>query len=173
MTLERIGRIWALVVRMFAWAGLLSLLALTLVTLADVAMRNGLGKPILGLNELFGLFGVASVGAFLPFALSSRQLLTVAFFGSILGERAGTILNWFADICTLVFLLALLWSIRGYTSDVVTNGEATYLLGLATGPWWIWVVICLVVSTIAHILTVTGIMTRDMLVPPRLGEDQS
>lgn len=172
MKANSFAKFTALLVRWLAITGVFGLFILTIVTLVDVAMRNGLGYPILGLNELFVVFGGASVVAFLPFGIASRHLLTVRFIGNMVGSFGSSVLDYLANLVTLGFFGLLTWRVYIFMQNVLVSGETTFLLGWAIGPWWVWAVFCLTISFVAQACVLTGVLTEEMLQPDKIDDSE-
>jgi TRAP-type C4-dicarboxylate transport system permease small subunit len=113
------------------------LLAVALLTTADVLMRYVLGMPIRGMTEVAALTCAVAVAAFFPALVARRANVTIRLLGSVLGTRAGRWLDAFGSLLTAAFLCLLCWQLLIYARDMGAAGELTPFLRLPVGPWWL------------------------------------
>ena len=80
---------WCLAVtRRVAFAGVLAMLAIALITTADVLLRWLANSPINGLNEIVGMSMAVAVAATFPAGASQRVNLTIDLLQNRVSERA-------------------------------------------------------------------------------------
>ncbi len=122
--------------RWAACLGLVGLVALALMTIADVLLRWLFNSPLDGIADIGRLMVAIVIASFFPIALAERHHITIGFLGKFLGRRADAWLQAFASLVTGVFFVFLGWQFILYTTELHTSGETTWLLGLAVAPWW-------------------------------------
>jgi len=141
--------------RRLALAGLTGLVAIALMTIADVLGRWLFASPIDGVTDASKLFVAIVVAAFFPGALAERHHISIQFLGNALGPRAKAWLNAFGSFVTMVFFAALAWEFVVYTEDLYESGETTWLLGWPVAPWWtittLFMVLCIPVQLLVLI----------------------
>ncbi|MGE0746102.1 MAG: TRAP transporter small permease [Rhodospirillales bacterium] len=123
-------------VRLIAAVGLAGLIALAVLTVADVLLRWLFSAPIDGAGEIAKLLIAVVIAAFFPAALAERQHIVIDF-AKLLGPRIDRALAVFADIVTLAFFAAVAWRFVLYTAELARSGETTWILGWPVAPWWI------------------------------------
>lgn len=120
-----------------ALLGLAGLLAISLITIADVLMRWLFSAPITGVYDLSTLFIAVVLSACFPAALARRRHISVEFATRRLGDRANRMLDLFAGLLTLVFFVLLFWQLVVYSGELLRDGETTFILEIRIAPWWI------------------------------------
>lgn len=141
--------------RRLALGGLVGLVAIALMTIADVLGRWLFASPIDGVADASKLFVAVVVAAFFPGALVERHHISIRFLGNVLGARANAWLDAFASLVTAAFFTALAWEFVLYTHDLYDSGETTWLLGWPVAPWWTvtaaFMVLCIPVQVLVSI----------------------
>lgn len=120
-----------------ALLGLAGLLAISLITIADVLMRWLFSAPITGVYDLSTLFIAVVLSACFPAALARRRHISVEFATRRLGARANRVFDLFAGILTLVFFVLLFWQLIVYAGELLQDGETTFILEIQIAPWWV------------------------------------
>lgn len=129
-----VGRLLVRACEAFAIGAGVLLIVMACMSLASIAGRALLGKPILGDYELVQVICAAAVAMTLPYCQLVRSHVIVDFFTS----RAPASLNRKLDI-TATLLLALVafgvaWRVGRGMVDVWRSGDASMLIGF---PTWI------------------------------------
>jgi len=122
--------------RLFAIAGLIGLVALALITIADVLMRWLLNSPMDGVADLGRLMVAVVISTFFPLALAERHHISITFLGKALGRRGHAWLEVFAALVTTVFFTLLSWQLYLFTEEMFESGETTWILALPVAPCW-------------------------------------
>ncbi len=127
------------IARLLSLLGILGFVVLAMATISDVMLRWLFSAPIDGFAEVARL-GVALFSAtFLPAALIERYHISIDFFGKWLGARWYRIFDVFAATVTLGFFALMGWEFIGYTQELASAGETTWIIGIKVAPYW-WVV---------------------------------
>lgn len=121
---------------LLAAIGLVGLLVLGAVTMADVVMRWLFNSPIFGMSDLAELVVPAIVASCLPAAFAARQNITIRFLGRAIGARPGQTVELFGQMVVLLVLGAIVWQVWRYTAGIIRFGQTTWLLGVPLWPTW-------------------------------------
>lgn len=122
--------------RMVAFLGLVALLALAAVILANAALSWLFTAPIDGVRDWVKLIVAIAIAACLPSVLATRGNITIRFLGRITSPRGERILEFFGSIVTLAALAVLAWQLQDYVIELRETGETTENLGMPIAPWW-------------------------------------
>ncbi|MSQ53964.1 MAG: TRAP transporter small permease [Betaproteobacteria bacterium] len=120
--------------RAFAFAGGSVLVALTGMSVASIAGRTILGKPIQGDFELVQISCAVCVAAFLPYCQSKRGNIIVDFFTTRAPARVKAGLDAFGALLVALMTGVLAWRTGVGALAVKASGESFMILGL---PVWI------------------------------------
>jgi TRAP-type C4-dicarboxylate transport system permease small subunit len=119
-----------------ALLGLVGLVALAIITIADVMMRWLFSSPIDGVSDVYRLLIAIVVASFFPASFAERGHIAIRFLAPIMSRRGRKALAVLAASVTLAFTVVLGWQFILYSREVYTAGETTWLLGLNVTPWW-------------------------------------
>jgi TRAP-type C4-dicarboxylate transport system permease small subunit len=122
--------------RMVAFLGLVALLALAAVILANAALSWLFTAPIDGVRDWVKLIVAIAIAACLPSVLAMRTNITIRFLGRITSPRGERILELFGAVVTLAALVLLAWQLQDYVIELRETGETTENLGMPIAPWW-------------------------------------
>jgi TRAP-type C4-dicarboxylate transport system permease small subunit len=122
--------------RMVAFLGLVALLALAAVILANAALSWLFTAPIDGVRDWVKLIVAIAIAACLPSVLATRQNITIRFLGRITSPRRERILELFGAVVTWLVLALLAWQLQDYVIELRETGETTENLGMPIAPWW-------------------------------------
>ena len=157
VALERSARAFC---KWLALIGLLGLVALAGITIADVMMRWLFASPIDGVSDIYRLLIAVVVASFFPASFAERGHISIHFLSAVLpraGRRGLTVL---AALVTLGFTIVLGWQFILYCLEVYAAGETTWLLGLSVTPWWIiataLLLLCIPIQLIVVLSEATG-----------------
>jgi TRAP-type C4-dicarboxylate transport system permease small subunit len=143
--------------RIVAFLGLIALLALAAVVLANALMSWVFVAPIDGVVDWIRLIVAIAVGACIPAVLAMRANITVGFVGHIIGPAGTKWLELFGAIATLIVLVLLAWQLQVYVIELFRSGETTENLGMPIGPWWQVVTALFYLSILVQLLVVVSI----------------
>ena len=148
-----------LAARLFGLAAAVFLIAMMLVTVADVSLRSLLDIPIFGTFDLVELFLVASVFLAIPGAFLREEHVVVDVIDHVTPRRVSATLRWIGTILTLVFLVAMLREMIQPALDKLEFGEVTLELSIPKYIHWIPILVGVFFSALA----VAAILIRDIL----------
>lgn len=146
-----------------ALLGLAGLLAISIITIADVLMRWLFSAPITGVYDLSTLFIAVVLSACFPAALARRRHISVEFATRRLGPRTNRVLDLLAGVLTLAFFVLLFWQLIVYAGEIARDGETTFILEIEIAPWWIASTVifglCVAVQLLVVLLDVRAVVT--------------
>ena len=131
--LQRLERIGLGATRALSVAGLLLLMALAAMTLADGLLRWLANRPIEGVRDLGAVIVAVAVCCCIPVGLMERANISIRVAKDLLGERASRVLEAFA---ALVVIGAMAWQFTVYAGKIARVGETTWILKIPTAPFW-------------------------------------
>jgi len=126
-----------------ALVGLIGLVVLAMLTIADVMMRWLFSDPVDGISDLYRLLVALVVASFFPSSFAERGHISINFLSAVLSRIGRKWLAVFASLVTLAFTCVLGWQFILYCMEVYEAGETTWLMGLSVTPWWIGVTVLL------------------------------
>ena len=129
-----------------ALLGVLALLGVAGLTIANILGRWLLNAPIIGTHDLFGLVIIIVVAACFPTGVMQRKHVAIQFLGAGLGPKAGRAFDTFAAFLTAAFLAIIAWQLTIDAIDRMQSGEYTLVLKIATAPVWLVAAIAVWVS---------------------------
>jgi TRAP-type C4-dicarboxylate transport system permease small subunit len=129
-----VGRVLATLCHVFAAAGGVVLIGITIMSALSISGRTLFSKPITGDFELVQLACAVCVAAFLPYAQQQRSNIIVDFFTVNASRKIRARLDAIGAL--LVFLVTGLvgWRTAVGATVVYANGETSMLMGV---PIWI------------------------------------
>jgi TRAP-type C4-dicarboxylate transport system permease small subunit len=116
--------------------GLLALLLLATITLADGLMRWLANQPIEGVRDVGALALAVAISCCLPVGLMERSNITIRFIGSIVGRRTGQAFDVFAALAVALVLVVMAYQFFLHASKLARANETTWVLKLPTAPFW-------------------------------------
>ena len=140
------------VARFGALCGIVGLVALALMTIADVLMRWLFNEPIDGVADVGPLIVAITVSATFPFAVAGRYHIRITFLGNLMDRTRAAWLNAFATIVTTGFFILFAWQFILHTINVDARGETTWVLRWPVAPWWAVVTLFLVLCAVLQII---------------------
>ncbi len=109
--------------------GCLCILAMALVTVADIGGRAG-KSPIFGSEEIVAFLAVLAVGLSLPYGHEHRTHIGVEVFVQLLSTRTRRVLKIFREILSVLFFALVTGMMAVYARDKQLSGEVSLNLGL-------------------------------------------
>ena len=134
--LQRLERIGLGATRALSVAGLLLLMALAAMTLADGLLRWLANRPIEGVRDLGAVIVAVAVCCCIPVGLMERANISIRVAKDLLGERASRVLEAFAALAALVVIGAMAWQFTVFAGKLARVGETTWILKIPTAPFW-------------------------------------
>lgn len=129
----------AVLARVFAGLGGVTLLAMMLVIVASVTLRGILGRPIPGDFELVEIGSAIAIFCFLPWCQISGGNVLVDFFTQKTGARMNHLLEALGDLIYLLVAALLLWRLIHGGMEMRLYGEQSMVLRVPI--WWSFIVI--------------------------------
>lgn len=143
--------------RVIALVGLAALLILSIMIMADVAMRWLFNAPIAGVEDMSRLVVAIAVAASLPAVLASRQNITIRFLGRALGRRVEVLLELLGALLVLAIMAGMAWYIQIYTNELAETGETTWLMAIPVAPFWQVVSVLLFLCVPIQLVVIAGL----------------
>jgi TRAP-type C4-dicarboxylate transport system permease small subunit len=133
--LARLERAALASTRVLSVVGLVALMVLAFVTLANGLLRWLVNQPIAGVVDVGALAIAIAVCCCMPVALMERS--HIAFrLASAVSPRLGLVLDVVAAIAVAGVLLLMAREFYAYAASLVASGERTYVLKLPAAPFW-------------------------------------
>ncbi|MBT3988893.1 MAG: TRAP transporter small permease [Rhodospirillaceae bacterium] len=146
--------------RSIAVVGLIGLITVTLVIIADVLLRWLFSAPIEGLNEVLHLIYAIIMASFFPTALIDNSHITIRFVGTWLGPKVSNALDAFGGFMTFLFFVIVGWQFVVLTEEFFVTNEVTWVLAWPVAPWWgiatFLLLLCIPVQAILLLSLLTG-----------------
>jgi TRAP-type C4-dicarboxylate transport system permease small subunit len=139
--------------RAFAFAGGAVLVALIGMSVASIAGRTLLGRPVPGDFELVQVGCGAAIAAFLPYCQLRRGNIIVDFFTVRAGRRVRGALDALGALLVAVVMALLAWRTAAGMLTVKAAGEITMIVGFP-----VWLGYAAIVPSLA-LTALTGLAT--------------
>jgi TRAP-type C4-dicarboxylate transport system permease small subunit len=152
-----VGSKLAVLSRYASYGSALFLVAMMMITVADVIMRAVLDLPITGAYDLVQLFLVGTVFLSIPEVFLRDENIVIDFVDHIFGRTAVAILRAIANLAALAFLLLLSWRMIQPALDSMRFKETSPDLSIPMAVHWSLMIVGIVVAlpTAAWLLAVT------------------
>jgi TRAP-type C4-dicarboxylate transport system permease small subunit len=144
-----------------AMLGLIGLVVLAMLTIADVMMRWLFSDPLDGISDLYRLLVALVVASFFPSAFAERGHISINFLSAILPRAGRKAVAVLASIVTLAFTGVIGWQFILYCMEVYEAGETTWLLGISVTPWWMGVTALLLLSIPVQLMVLLADLASD------------
>lgn len=133
--LAALERITLTATRALSVVGLVALMGLASMTLADGLARWLANRPIEGVRDLGGLAIAVAIACCLPVGLMERSNIAIR-----LGERVnatlGRLLEALAASLVCIVLTAAAWQLWLHAEKLARARETTFVLQIPTAPFW-------------------------------------
>lgn len=134
--LARLERAGLLATRVLSVVGLVALMALAAMTLADGLMRWLANRPIEGVRDVGAVIVAVAVSCCLPVGLMERGHVSIRILPELLGERAARIFDALAALAVEAVTIAIAWQFTVFAGKIARAGETTWVLKIPTAPFW-------------------------------------
>ncbi len=140
--------------RVLSVIGLVALMVLAFLTLANGLLRWLANQPIAGVVDVGALAIAIAVCCCIPVALTERSHITFRVV-SALSPRLGLVLDAVAAIAVAAVLLLMAREFYAYAGSLVASGERTYVLKIPAAPFWyaadaiLWVAVAVQLVVVA------------------------
>ncbi|HEX9463478.1 MAG TPA: TRAP transporter small permease subunit [Alphaproteobacteria bacterium] len=121
--------------RVLSVVGLVALMGLATMTLADGLMRWIANQPIEGVRDLGGLAIAVAIACCIPVVMIERGNITIRLAGS-LSAGFGRVLDALAAVLVDVVLGVMAWQIWLYAAKMARAHETTFVLQIPVAPFW-------------------------------------
>ncbi len=152
--LARLERIALAVTRALSVVGLVALMALAALTLADGLARWLANRPIEGVRDAGSFIIAVAVACCIPVGLMERANISVRVAAEVLGERAGRVLDALAAAAVWAVVCAMAWQFTLYAGKLARAGETTWILKIPVAPFWYGVAALLWLAVIVQAIVV-------------------
>ena len=152
--LHRLERVALLATRGLSLAGLIALMLLAAMTLADGTLRWLANRPIEGVRDVGAAVIAVAVSCCFPAGLMERAHITIRVAGSVLGSRFGLVLDALAASAVWVVTIAMAWQFTVFAGKIAHAGETTWVLKIPTAPFWYTVATILWVAAVVQAIVV-------------------
>lgn len=122
--------------RFAGYCGAIFLVAMMMITVADIILRALFNLPITGAYDLVQLFLVGTVFLSIPEVFLNDENIVVDFVDHIFGSAAVGILKVAANLAALVFLAVLSWRMIAPALDAVRFHETSPDLSIPMIVHW-------------------------------------
>ena len=137
--------------RVLSVLGLILLMSLAAMTLADGLMRWLANQPIEGVRDLGGLGIALAIVCCIPVVMIEKGNITIRVLGSNHGKLS-RILDAFAAVLVCGTLALLTWQIWLYASKMARAHETTFVLQIPVAPFWFGVDLVLICAVLVQII---------------------
>ncbi len=144
-----------------AMLGLIGLVVLAMLTIADVMMPLFFPVPLNGTSDLYRPLLALVVASFFPSAFAERGHISINFLSAILPRAGRKAVAVLASIVTLAFTGVIGWQFILYCMEVYEAGETTWLLGISVTPWWMGVTALLMLCIPVQLIVLLADLASD------------
>jgi len=121
--------------RALSVVGLIALMGLAAMTLADGLLRWLANRPIEGVRDLGGLAIAVAIACCIPVGLIERGNIAIRL-GGTLHAMVGKILDAIAALAVAAVLAAAAWQFWIYAAKLARAHETTFVLQIPIAPFW-------------------------------------
>lgn len=163
---ERLARTLS---RPVAFAGVLGMLAIALVTVAGVLVRWTGQGGIPAMNEIVAMLFAVAVAATLPAATAQRGHLKIDLLGPLVGPGLRRWLDLLGALALLVFLVLLAREVQAYGFRLIRGERTTAILGWPVGRFMLAVAALIWAAAAAQAVIAAADAARALAAPAREG----
>jgi len=152
--LANLERVALVSTRALSVIGLVALMILAFITLANGLLRWLVKQPIAGVVDVGALAIAIAVCCCLPVAMMERS--NIAFrLVSAMSPALGRVLDALAAIAVAAVLALMAYEFFIYSQSLVVSGERTYVLKIPAAPFWfaattvLWVAVAVQLVVVA------------------------
>lgn len=160
--MKKLGKRVADAARALALVGFFGLLVLASMITLDVLLRWLFNAPLQGVNDVSAVVMAVVIAACIPANLAMKQNIKVEVLGAIGGPRLHRVLDVFASVLTLIFIVLMAWQFIPFANGLRETGERTWVLAWPVWPWWtataVMMVLAVIVQAIVLILDVVELL---------------
>jgi TRAP-type C4-dicarboxylate transport system permease small subunit len=132
----------------------LALVAMMLLTIADIVMKNLFHRPFSGTFELVEFLMVIAVFFGMPEVFRLQSNICVDLIDYLVKVSAQAVIRVFGALASLLFLLILAWAMLGPAWDTVAYRQNTQEIGIPLFAYWLPI---LLGTALMIVVTMTGL----------------
>ncbi|MCY0152475.1 TRAP transporter small permease subunit [Hoeflea alexandrii] len=140
--MKKLERTFMLMSRAAATLGVLFLLLVAAMSVADIVIREITGRPIRGAHDLASLLTIIIIASSFPAGLLERRQIKVTVLGSFLPESINRAMEVLGAVLTGAMFLFIAYFVTLHAMRVSDSHQATMVLNMPIGPWWWTASIC-------------------------------
>ncbi len=148
---------WA---RWLASAGVIGMIAIAALIVADALVRWFAVSPIVGLNEIVSLLFAATVVACLPYALTSSAQLTIDILEHHMSPRVSALLDAVGALLNLAFFAFITWHVARYAQELANERRVTVILHWPQPPFMAALAILFGIALLVQLLIVIRVVNN-------------
>ncbi|MFN2645058.1 MAG: TRAP transporter small permease subunit [Burkholderiales bacterium] len=133
--LAALERLTLTATRALSVVGLIALMGLAAMTLADGLLRWLANRPIEGVRDLGGLAIAVAIACCIPVGLIERGNIAIRL-GGTLHARLGKVLDAVAALAVAAILALAAWQFWIYAAKMARAHETTFVLQIPIAPFW-------------------------------------
>src|SRR3989441_3999641 len=137
--------------RALSVVGLIALMGLASMTLADGLLRWLANRPIEGVRDLGGLAIAVAIACCIPVDLVERGNIAIRL-GGMLHPVVGKLLDAIAALAVGAILAAAAWQFWIYAAKLARGHETTFVLQIPTAPFWFGVDVILWLAVLVQLI---------------------
>jgi TRAP-type C4-dicarboxylate transport system permease small subunit len=158
--LQRLERVALLATRGLSLAGLIALMLLAAMTLADGTLRWLANRPIEGVRDVGAVVIAVAVSCCFPAGLMERAHITIRVAQTVFGKRASLALDALAAWIVWAVTIAMAWEFTTFAGKIARAHETTWVLKIPTAPFWYTVSAILWIAVAVQAIVVVLQMAR-------------
>ena len=143
--LAALERLTLTATRALSVVGLIALMALAAMTLADGLLRWLANRPIEGVRDLGGLAIAVAIACCIPAGLVERGNIAIRL-------GASKVLDAFAALLVTAVLAAAAWQFWIYAAKMARARETTFVLQIPVAPFWFGVDLILWIAVLVQLI---------------------
>ena len=133
--LTRLERAALVGTRVLSVVGLVALMVLAFLTLANGLLRWLFKQPIAGVVDVGALAIAIAVCCCLPVAMMERSNIAFRVVSAV-SPALGRVLDAIASVAVAAVLALMAYEFFLYAQSLVASGERTYVLKIPAAPFW-------------------------------------
>jgi len=137
-----------------------SLVAMMLLTCADVLMRYAFSRPIIGTYDLVSLMGAVVVSFAMPYTMLKKGHVAVEFLIQNLSKDTQRIIETCTHLIAVSLFSVLIWQAMILARDMKAAGEVTPTLLLPFYPILYCMAVCFFGLCLAILINLSHIWTK-------------
>jgi len=149
--LAALERLTLTATRALSVVGLIALMGLATMTLADGLLRWLASRPIEGVSDLGGLAIAVAIACCIPVGLMERGNIAIRL-GGLLHPTVGKLLDAIAALIACAVLALAAWQFWLYAAKMARAHETTFVLQIPIAPFWFGVDVILWCAVVVQLI---------------------